>query len=115
VEVPDYSFYIFIALILFAVVFIVAFFYWIYKLFKKNNSLEKQYFSELKELDFEDAKKSAYLITKYVRILAKNEREKRLAHELNHLLKEYKYKKNIKPISNEIKAKLEIFLENVNV
>jgi hypothetical protein len=115
VEVPDYSLYIFIALLVFALVLIVAFFYWIYKLFKKNNSIEKQYFSELKNLNFEDAKQSAYLITKYARVLAKNEREKKLSSELIYLLDEYKYKKDVKPISDEIKAKLEIFLESVHV
>ena len=115
VEVPDYSLYIFIALVLFAVVIIVAFIYWIYKLFKKNNSIEKQYYNELQTLNFDDAKHSAYLITKYARILAKNEREKKLSEELIYLLDGYKYKKDVKPISGEVKAKLEIFLESVHV
>ncbi len=115
VEVPDYSLYIFIVLIIFAIVFILAAIYGIYKFFKKNNTLEKQYYNELKNINYEDAKQSAYLITKYVRFLAKNENEKKLSSELIYLLDEYKYKKDIKPISNEIKAKLEIFLETLHV
>lgn len=115
VDVPDYSLYIFILLILFATIAVIAFFYWIYKLFKKNNSMEKQYFEELKNLDFKDTKHCAYLITKYARVLAKGEREKKLCAELIYLLDDYKYKKKVKPISDEVKVKLEVFLESVHV
>lgn len=115
VEVPDYSLYIFILLILFSTIIIVAFLYWIYKLFKKNNSIEKQYYQELQDIDFKDAKRAAYLITRNARVLAKGEREKKLCAELIYLLDDYKYKKDVKAISSEVKAKLEIFLESVHV
>lgn len=115
VEVPDYSLYILIVLIVFAVILIGALLFWFYKLFKNDRSIEKRYFQELKELDFKDAKHCAYLITKYTRVLAKSEREKRLSAELIYALSDYKYKKEVKPIDKSIKAKLEVFLENVHV
>lgn len=115
VDVPDYSLYLFIALLFFALVIVIAFFYWIYKLFKKNNTIEKQYLEELKNMDFDDTKDAAYLITKYIRVLAKDERQKKISTELINLLHEYKYKKDVKPLSAKVKAKLEIFIESVHV
>lgn len=114
-DVPDYSLYLFILVVVFALLFLALGIYWIYKLFRDNRSIEKEYLESLKTLDFSDPKKAAYIITKYIRVLAKSEREKRLAAELIYLLDDYKYKKNIKSIKNSIKAKLEVFLESVHV
>ena len=70
----------------------------------------------LRNIDFKNTKKTAYDISKYGRLLAKDERQKRLILELVELLSIYKYKKETKSkISNEIETKFQIFMESIDV
>lgn len=117
VEIPDYSIYIYYGFIILGLALFLAFVYFIYNYFKaKKNSLEKEYFSVLKNINLEDQKRSAYTISKYGPLLVKEERQQRLFEELNYNLEEFKYKKIIeKKIPNSIKLQYETFLESLDV
>lgn len=117
VEIPDFSIYIYYGLMLLALSILVALIYFVYNYFKsRKNSLEKQYVMILKNIDLTNQKESAYTISKYGRLLVKEERQQRLFEELHHSLEEFKYKKIIdKEIPNTIKLKYETFLESLDV
>ena len=116
VKIPDYSIFIFYFLIFLAVLALFIVIALIIKYFKnKKPNLRKEYFKILEEIDYSDTKTSAYTISKYIRLLAKNERETILADELIELLQEYKYKKDVKQIDDNIKAKLSTFMDVVDV
>ena len=86
------------------------------KYFKNRKvSDRKTYFNILKNIDFDDSKKAAYIITKYSRLIANNDREKKLANELIEELEFFKYKKNVKKIDKLTKAKYSTFMEILDV
>lgn len=117
VEIPSYSFYIYLLLITLAAVSAVLIIYFTYNYFKnKKNVDEREYLKILKDLDFEDPKKTAYTISIYGWKLAKSERQIRLMEELNHNLEEFKYKKDIdKKIPLNIKSQFDRFMESLDV
>ena len=118
VEIPDNTIYLYYLTLFVGFVLIIGFVYIIYKLIfgKKEISKELQYFKKLQNLDLKDTKKSAYLISKYGRYLAKTDREKRLIDEIHHDLEQYKYKKVVKEdISIDIQNKFHIFLDSLDV
>jgi len=117
VEIPDYSIYIYYGFIVLGFALFLACLYFIYNYFiSKKYSLEKEYLSKVKNIDFKNQKKSAYTLSKYGRLLAKEPRQKRLFEELHYSLEEFKYKKNIdKKIPNTIKLQYETFLESLDV
>jgi hypothetical protein len=69
----------------------------------------------LENIDFSNPKQSAYDITKYSRLLARNEREIRLCNDLIEDLEQYKYKKEVKDIDKSIQAKFSNFLDVIDV
>lgn len=116
VQIPDNSIFIFALLVFVVLITVFLLVLFIIKLIKnRKKNLRKEYFKTLENLDFKEAKQAAYLITKYVRILAKSEREKKIAYELIEDLHEYKYKKEVKNISEKTKAKLSTFMDIVDV
>lgn len=115
-KIPDNSIFIFALLVFLGFLVLLSIIFLIIKFFKnRKKSPRKIYFEILKQIDFENSKKSAYLITKYARLVASNEREKKLANELIDELEKYKYKKNVENINNEIKNKYSIFMEALDV
>lgn len=117
VEIPDVSIYFYYSIIVLLVTLGSIVIFFIYKFLKpKKRSEEYKYYEILRNIDFENTKKAAYDISKYGRLLAKDERQKRLILELVELLSMYKYKKEIKSkISNEIETKFQIFMESIDV
>ena len=116
VEIPDYSIFLFSFIIfLILVLFLVLIFYIIRYFKNKKPNKRKEYFSSLKSISFQDSKKDAYLITKYLRLLATNEREKNLSNEIIDDLEKYKYKKDVSQINDSIKNKLSTFMDIVDV
>lgn len=115
--IPDHSVYLYYFLICFGVFLSLALVYFIYRYIKRDkNSLEKQYYNVLENIDFNDPKKAAYDISKYGRLLAKSERENTLINDLYHELEEFKYKKDIgRNIPKSIKGKFETFMESLDV
>ncbi|APW64958.1 MULTISPECIES: hypothetical protein [Arcobacteraceae] len=116
VEIPDNSIFIYYGLIflgfLLSLIIVLA----IIKYFKnKKVNQRKIYFDILQNIEFKNSKEDAYTITKYLRLLIKNDREKILANELINELEEYKYKKEVPQISNSIKNKLNTILGIIDV
>jgi hypothetical protein len=111
-QIQDSSLYWLIGY-LFIGVLIVAILAYLWKVFvvKRKYDAKKEALKILKNLDFSDSKKAAYEITNYGNILVDKENQQHILDELNEMLLEYKYKKEVPPISNEVKQKLNVFLQ----
>ena len=115
-KIPDNSIFIFSFLIFLAILILTTLIFFLIKFFKnRKKSPRKIYFEILKNIDFSDSKKSAYVITKYSRLITTNEREKKLANELIEELEKNEYKKNVEKIDETIKAKFLVFMDSLDV
>ncbi len=100
VEVPDYSLYIFIFILLSLILLLIFFIYFLYKKFKnKKNNQQKNYIKKIKNIDLSESKMAAYEISKYITLIRKNEQQADLANELIKELTQYKYKKEVELFS----------------
>jgi hypothetical protein len=116
-KVPDYSIYLYYGGIVLLILIAFLILYMLYSFFqKRKNSKERQYYATLKNINFDDPKHSAYTISKYGFLLAKEQRQKDLLAELNQNLEQYKYKKNPpNSIDKKTQALYETFLESIDV
>lgn len=105
IEIPDYSLFLFVGVVLFSILFL----YYAYKFLKsrKKRVLSKEEIArrELKNLDLNDSKSSAYKFSKYARYL-----DSKID---TSFLQKYKYKKNVSSFEKADRKKIEKFLENV--
>jgi len=117
VEIPDVSIYVFYTLIFVSLLIACFIIYFVYNFFKpKKKTDEKIYYEKLQALDFIDMKQTAYDISKYGRLLAKEERQIRLMDELHEELSYFKYQKNISStFPKEIRSKFTIFMDTLDV
>jgi flagellar biosynthesis/type III secretory pathway M-ring protein FliF/YscJ len=116
VTIPDNSIFIFSALVIAVIIALVIISILIFKFFKnRKKNIRKEYFNILQNIDFSDSKKASYEITKYTRLISHNEREKKLSDELIEELQEFKYKKTVGKIPEQIKAKFSTFMDVVDV
>ena len=116
VEVPDYSLYLLIALVFLGITLFVVLLYILYRFYKKKKqSQRKQWYEKLKALDLSDAKKSAYAITRYGRLLASTKKEEEFIDQIITELEGNKYKKEVDPIKKETIAKFQTFMEAIDV
>ena len=115
-NIPDNSIFIFSILVFAGIILILTIIFLFIKYFKNRKvSDRKTYFNILKNIDFDDSKKAAYIITKYSRLVANNDREKKLANELIEELEFFKYKKSVNKIDKLTKAKYSTFMEILDV
>lgn len=113
VVIPDNSFGIFATLlIIICFAILLIFLNYFYKN-KKNKNLTKN--TSFLEVDFDNAKKTAYFITKNVPSLIGNNSQKEAFNALLKVLEKYKYKKHVPPFSHGDKEKIKKFLENCYV
>lgn len=116
VSIPDNSIFIFLLLVFLAILVILGIIFFIMKLFKnKKIDTRKINYNILKEMNYTDSKVAAYEITKAIRVLAKTQREKKLAQEIIEELEQYKYKKEVSDINETIKIKISTFMDAVDV
>ncbi len=116
VEVPDVTFYIYYGLIILAFIALCLVIYFIYKFIKNRKiNIRKEYFKILEELDLNNSKNSAYQITKYGHLLARNDREKQLFNDLLSELEVYKYKINVPEFHDDTKALFDVFMDSLDV
>jgi len=108
IQIPDNSLYFFIGIILGTILFIFIL-YKIFTFLKKDNELKKT-FLELENLDWEETKETAYKITRLGRKIA-GKQSSQMFDNLIKLLEQYKYRKTVEPLSNEIKQRFFLFLE----
>ena len=112
-EIPDNSFYIYWGLIIFVsllglgVLFFVAKRLWD----KRKVNLAKGYLEKLKAIDWKDAKQSAYEATHYARLLATDERRKELFSQLEPMLEQYKYKKEVDSVDHDTQNKFNLYVQ----
>lgn len=116
VKIPDNSIFIYFSLVFIAFIIVISIIIYIIKYFKnKKINKRKTYFNILKDIEFKEPKRDAYTVTKYLRLLVREDREKRLANELINDLEAYKYKKEVSDIDTNIKNKLTTLLDILDV
>ncbi len=115
-EIPDISFYLFIIMIGVGVVILVGVAIMIMRYFKRHNEdmRRKEVLKRLENIDFSDSKKAAYLITRYARFLATEERSQKLYKQLEKKLYKYKYRPNPPAFDQDTIGEYHIFLEVVD-
>lgn len=115
-SIPDNSIFLFSFLIFLAFLVLLLILFFIVKFIKnKKENSRKKYYKILENIDFKDSKMSAYTITKYSRLLANTQREKKLCDELIEELDKFKYKKHVDTIDIKVKAKLSTFMDSLDV
>ena len=115
-EIPDNSFYIYWGLIMFGMLLILAIVFFVAKKFWENRkiNLAKGYLEKLKAIDWKDAKQSAYEATHYARLLATDERRKELFSQLEPMLEQYKYKKEVDEVDHDTQNKFNLYVQVAN-
>ena len=79
--------------------------YFIIKFINKPKSKKKEYIQILQNINFQDSKKSAYTITKYIRYFITTDKNEELVDEIISLFEPYKYKKNTPSIPQDVQDK----------
>jgi len=112
-EIPDNSFYLYWGLIILAVLIVLVLVYFtVKKLWKQRKiNLAKGYLEKLKAIDWHDTKKSAYDATHYARLLATDERRKELFSQLEPLLEQYKYKKEVNEVDQDTLNRFNLYVQ----
>jgi len=111
--IPDNSYYIYWGLIIFAGLLLLGVLFFVAKKLWDNRkeNLAKGYLQKLKEIDWKDTKKSAYEATHYARLLATDERREKLFEQLEPLLEQYKYKKEVETVDDDTRNRFNLFVQ----
>ncbi len=112
-EIPDSSYYIYWGLIIFAGLLVLGTVFFVLKKLWDNRkvNLAKGYLKALKEIDWIETKSSAYKATHYARLLATDERRKELFSQLEPMLEQYKYKKEVDKIDQDTQNKFNLYVQ----
>lgn len=112
-EIPDSSYYIYWGLIVFVSLLAVGIVFFVLKKLWDNRkiNLEKGYLEAIKKIDWVDTKKSAYEATHYARLLATDEKRKELFSQLEPLLENYKYKKEVEVLDTETRNRFNLYVQ----
>jgi len=102
-EIPDISYYLYWGLIGLGTVLAIATLFFVVKklLESRKINLAKGYLEALKAIDWSDSKDCAYRATHYGRLLATDERTKELFSQLEPMLEQYKYKKEVEVVDEK--------------
>jgi len=92
---------------------VLAIVFFVVKKFWDNRkiNLAKGYLESIKKIDWNDTKKSAYEATHYARLLATDERRKELFSQLEPMLEQYKYKKEVDEVDQDTKNKFNLYVQ----
>jgi len=112
-EIPDSSYYIYWGLIGFVSLLALGVLFFVLKRLWDNRkiNLEKGYLEAIKKIDWVDTKKSAYEATYYARLLATDERRKELFSQLEPMLEQYKYKKEVAEVDRDTHNKFNLYVQ----
>ena len=112
-EIPDNSFYLYWGVIGFALLLLLAILFFVIKKLWENRktNVAKGYLEKLKAIDWNDAKHSAYEVTHYARLLATDERRKELFSQLEPMLEQYKYKKEVEAVDRDTNNTFNLFVQ----
>jgi hypothetical protein len=103
-EIPDSSYYIYIALIVFALLLLFGVVFFVAKKFwdKRKVNIKKVYLERLKMVDWTDSKKASYEVTFFGRtLLDVDPRVEEIYTQLLPMLEAYKYRKEVPSIDDE--------------
>ncbi|MFZ2890468.1 hypothetical protein [Sulfuricurvum sp.] len=116
VEIPDYSLYYFIAVVLIAVALSLALILALLKQIRKRRvNLRRERFNALSSVDFSDPKRAAYTISELGRVFASdNERTEKAYHNLFERLAPYKYAPKVEMIDEETIGYYRLYLEIID-
>ena len=116
VEVPDYSFAIYVGGCIFGVIIFFVIFLFVLSLFKNRKKERKKLLKyRLGSINFSNPKKDAYLITQIAREIVENNKSFEAFIELLKSLQKYKYKKEIPNVDVKTKERFKTFLKSLNV
>ena len=112
-EIPDNSYMIFWGLILFGVLLAAAILFFAIKKFLEHRkaNLAKKYLAHLHAINWKESKESAYTATHYARLLATDERKKELFEQLEVLLEQYKYKKEVERVDDATLKQFNLYVQ----
>lgn len=117
-HVEEPSLYFFTASITGAVLLIGVIAYFLYLYFKRKNAfnIRKHHYSLFSNLDLNDTKQSAYLITTYGATFANDsDRHAEMFKNLVERLEVYKYKKDVSAFDSETKGYIELYKDMLDV
>lgn len=114
VEIHDISVYLYWGLIVLAAIVLVvaAFFLICYLLGLRRINQRRAWCTALKQINWNDPKKSAYEATRLGRLLlGDSDRLEELYRQMVTELEAYKYKREVDPLSPEARAQFDLFLK----
>jgi len=102
-EIPDSSYYIYFGLITLGLFVLLTLIFLVLKKFivNRRESIAKRELKVLKEVDWSNAKKAAYTVTRLGRRLVNDKRSEEIYAQILPLLEEYKYKKEVPSVNDE--------------
>ena len=111
-EIPDNSYYIYLAIVgVFAILGLSIIYFVVKKFFlNRKENQEQRYLRQLKRIDWSDVKSSAYLVTFLGRKLAKDERSKEIYSQILPLLEKYKYRAEVPSVDDETLKQYELLV-----
>jgi hypothetical protein len=118
VEIHEYSIYYFWALILLGVLILAGIIYLVVKYFQAKNAfnIRKEHLKLLNQVNFSDAKQSAYDLTFYGATFAYDTpKHHEMYEEMLDKLEAYKYKKDVKKIDDEVKQYVDLYRGMIDV
>ena len=117
-EIEEYSLYYFLGVVFLGLVVIAVIIYFLVKYIKARNAfnIRKEHFKLLQNIDFNDAKHSAYEITLYGATFKDDSpQNKEMFDNLSERLEAYKYKKSVAAFDDDVKAYVELYKGMIDV
>jgi len=111
--IPDLSFYMLLGVGVAAVTAVAALLVFGTKLWRmfRNQDPRFAWLERLERMDMNRPKETAYTMSRYGRLLAKEKRQKEIMAELEARLERYKYRQEVPPLDEETKRYIKLFIE----
>jgi uncharacterized membrane protein YcjF (UPF0283 family) len=84
-------------------------------LYSRKQNLRKQYLNAIKSVDWSNSKNAAYKVSYYGRLLAKDPRSMEILSQLELMLLEYKYKKDVPKVNDETLVYYDLLIQVLDV
>ena len=117
-EVQDYSFYYFLAVVIVFTLIILGVLYLFYKHFrtKKRFNLRKEHYKILQSINLKEPKKAAYELTEYGATFKDDSlRHLKTYNDMVEKLEKYKYKKSVDDFDSETVRVIELYRGMIDV
>jgi hypothetical protein len=117
-EVQEYSLYYFIVVSVVALVIFLGLLYLVLRWLKMRNAfnIRKEHYKLLNNIDFSDAKRSAYDVTFYGATFKDDSpRHNEMYKNLTQRLEQYKYKKDVEEMEDEVKSYIDLYKGMIDV